>query len=67
MNKFGKILFLAWVVLALASFICAFFTPIAAIKVLNLVFGGLNILTILSWVIATIQGKMEYNRQKSGE
>lgn len=56
-----------WMVLALVCFIAGFFIPIMFVKVINLVFGGLNMLIILSWVIATIQGKMEYNKLKSGE
>ena len=54
MNKIGKIMIAIWAVLAIASFVSAFWAPIF-FKVLGLVFGGLNMIIILSWVIAYFQ------------
>lgn len=55
MDKFTKILMGIWVCLAILSFVCAFFCPLIP-KIIGLVFGGLNIITILSVVIAYLQG-----------
>lgn len=56
MNKFSMILFILWMVLAVASFVCNFFIPVAFVKVLGFVFGGFNLLIINSWVITYFQG-----------
>ena len=56
MNKFSMILFILWMVLAVASFVCNFFIPVTFIKVLGFVFGGFNLLIINSWVITYFQG-----------
>ncbi len=55
MNKFSKILTGVWVCLAILSFVCAFFCPLIP-KIIGIVFGSLNIITILSVVIAYFQG-----------
>jgi hypothetical protein len=55
MEKFTKILMGVWVCLAILSFVCAFFCPLIP-KIIGIVFGGLNILTILSVVITYFQG-----------
>jgi uncharacterized protein YacL len=56
-NKFSKILFIVWMVLAIASFVASFWAPIV-IKVIGLVFGGLNLMIIGSWVISYFQEKI---------
>lgn len=55
MNKFSKIMLLIWCILALVSFISAFFAPLY-FKIIGLLFGSLNILTILTLVITYFQG-----------
>lgn len=54
MDKLSKILFLAWIALAIASFVASFWAPIV-IKIIGLVFGSMNLMIIGSWVIATLQ------------
>lgn len=66
MSRFSRVLFGLWIVLAVAAFIGAFFTPIIWIKVINVVFGGLNSLVILSWGLAAIQAKLEYRKHQKG-
>lgn len=65
MDKFTKILMGIWVCLAILSFVCAFFCPLIP-KIIGLVFGGLNIITILSVVIAYLQG-IYYKRKINKE
>lgn len=75
MSKFSKILLGIWAVLAIVSFICAFFCPLFP-KIIGIVFGGLNILTILSLIITYFQGiyyknklekEIEYVQLQEGE
>lgn len=61
MNKLGKILILVWGVLALISFISAFFAPLY-FKVIGLLFGTLNVVTIITGVVTYFQG-LYYNRK----
>lgn len=63
MEKVSSVLLFVWMVLAVASFVASFWAPLF-FKVLGLVFGGFNMLTILSWTISTIQ---ERNRNKAKE
>lgn len=63
MDKFSKILMGVWAVLAIVAFICAFFCPIFP-KIIGLMFGGLNILIILSLVITYFQGIYWRNKLK---
>ena len=66
-NKISNILLMVWSVLAIASFVVAFFvTPLIA-KIILLVFGGLNLMIIGSWAIAFIQAIKEYNKAKKKE
>lgn len=51
MSKMSKIMLGIWVFLAIVSFICAFFCPIFP-KIIGIAFGGLNIITIMTWVIS---------------
>lgn len=58
---------MVWSVLAIASFVVAFFvTPLIA-KIILLVFGGLNLMIIGSWAIAFVQAIKEYNKAKKKE
>lgn len=54
MNKLAKILTGTWGVLALVSFISAFFAPLY-FKIIGIVFGVLNLFIILAWVITYLQ------------
>lgn len=67
MSRFTKWLFAVWIMLAIACFVGAFFTPVLWIKVIGLVFGGLNSLVILSWGLAAIQAMIENKRLKIEE
>lgn len=51
MNKFSKIMLAVWVILALVSFVSAFWAPLFY-KIIGIAFGGLNIITIMTWVIS---------------
>ena len=55
-NKFSMILFLVWMVLAIASFVASFWAPLF-FKVLGIVFGSFNLMIIGSWVIAYFQDR----------
>ena len=58
---------MVWSVLAIASFVAAFFvTPLIA-KIILLVFGGINLMIIGSWVISFIQAIGEYYKAKKKE
>ena len=67
MNTFTKLLIGLWALLALITFAGSFLIPVMFFKVAGIAFGGLNILTILSWVISTIQAKREYKKLNAGE
>lgn len=55
-----------WIVLALASFVCAWFTPLW-ISLILWVFGAENIAIILAWVVSVLEGrKVMNNEQNSG-
>ena len=56
-----------WGLMALVAFISAFFIPVIWVKIVNLVFGGVNMLVILSWLISVIQAKREYKKLKEME
>lgn len=56
-----------WGIMALAAFVASFFIPVLWIKIVNWVFGGVNILVLLSWVISTIKARKEYKRQMMKE
>lgn len=51
-----------WAVLALVAFIASFWIPVLWVKIIQLVFGGLNMLVVLSWVISSIQARKEYKK-----
>lgn len=56
MNKLGKVMLGIWMVLAIAAFVLAFFTSPLFAKIIGLVFGGMNVLIILSLAISVVQG-----------
>jgi preprotein translocase subunit SecF len=61
MTKLAKILMIIWGVLAILSFVSAFFAPLY-FKIIGLVFGTLNMLTIASLIIAYFQTKYYQNK-----
>lgn len=63
MDKFGKIAFMVWMVLAIACFVASFWAPIV-IKVLGIVFGSLNLMIIGSWVITFFQERRAIRKLK---
>jgi uncharacterized membrane protein required for colicin V production len=54
MSNFNKILIGVWACLAIMSFVCAFFCPLFP-KIIGLAFGAINMITILTVVIAFLQ------------
>jgi uncharacterized membrane protein required for colicin V production len=54
MSNFNKILNGVWACLAIMSFVCAFFCPLFP-KIIGLAFGAINMITILTVVIAFLQ------------
>ena len=62
-----KIMLWIWAVLAIVSFICAFFCPIFP-KIIGIAFGVLNLSVILTLVITYFQGLYWKNKmQKESE
>ena len=55
MSKMTKILMGIWAVLAIVSFICAFFCPLFP-KIIGIAFGVLNLSVIVTLVVAYFQG-----------
>ena len=55
MSKMSKIMMGIWAVLAIISFICAFFCPLFP-KIIGLAFGALNLGVIITLVVAYFQG-----------
>lgn len=61
MTKLAKILMIIWGVLAILSFVSAFFAPLY-FKIIGLVFGSLNMLTLITLVITYFQTKYYKNK-----
>lgn len=61
MNKTSKIMMIVWAALAIVCFVCAFFCPLIP-KIFGLVFGGMNIMVIMTLVITYLQG-LYYNKK----
>ena len=55
MSKMTKIMLWIWAVLAIVSFICAFFCPLFP-KIIGIAFGVLNLSVIITLVVAYFQG-----------
>lgn len=51
MNKVSKIILFVWAVLALISFVSAFWAPLY-FKIIGIAFGSLNMVTIITWVLS---------------
>ena len=66
MSKMSRIMLGIWAVLAIVSFICAFFCPIFP-KIILLAFGALNLGVIITLVVAYFQGLYWKNKlEKDG-
>lgn len=61
MSKLSKIMLMIWGILALISFVSAFFAPII-FKIIGLLFGSLNMMVILTYVIVYFQEKYYVNK-----
>lgn len=48
-----KILLIIWALLAITSFVASFFAPLV-VKIIGLVFGGVNIVVILTWIFSLL-------------
>lgn len=66
MDKLSKIMFILWMVLAVIAFVSSFWAA-GLVKIIGLVFGGFNLLIILSWITAAIQGLVQAKRIKESE
>lgn len=55
MDKTSKVLFIVWIILAIANFVGAFFVPVWWVKTLGIIFGVENSLIILSLLTTQIQ------------
>lgn len=62
-EKMTKILMIVWAVLAVASFVSGWWAPLFW-GIVNWAFGGLNLMIIGSWAIATALAKREYKKQE---
>lgn len=62
-EKMTKILMIVWAVLAVASFVSGWWAPLFW-GIVNWAFGGLNLMIIGSWTIATALAKREYKKQE---
>lgn len=62
-SKLTIVLMILWAVLAVASFVSGWWAPLFW-GIVNWVFGGLNLMIIGSWVIATLLAKREYKKQE---
>lgn len=63
MERLSNALFIAWIVMAIMAFVCGFFVNPLLPKIISLVFGGLNMVIILSWITGTIQARKELNNK----
>lgn len=63
MEKDGNLAIMLWGLLALFALISAFFIPVFWVKLINLIFGGLNFCVIMSWVASLIMARREYKKQ----
>lgn len=63
MTKLGKIMLIIWGVLALLSFVSAFWAPLY-FKILGITFGALNVMILLTLVISYFQGLYYSNKMK---
>ena len=62
-SRITKILMMVWAVLALASFVSGWFAPLFW-GIVNWTFGGLNLMVIGSWTIATLAAKRALRKQQ---
>ena len=67
MDKISVVLFICWIVLAIASFVCAFFATPFIVKLIGIIFGAENTLIIISWLLSIIQAKKVIDGQKDKE
>lgn len=63
MTKLGKIMLIIWGVLALLSFVSAFWAPLY-FKIIGITFGALNVMILLTLVISYFQGLYYSNKVK---
>lgn len=63
MEKDGNFAIMLWGLLALIALVSSFFIPVLWVKIVNLIFGGLNFCVILSWVIPLMVSKIKNNKQ----
>ena len=67
MDKLSKVLFVLWIVLAIASFVGAFWIVQPVLRGVSIAFGIVNMMIVLSWISATIKAAKENKNQKKME
>ena len=67
MEKVSKITFYLWAVFAILSFVSGWFVAPLFWKIVNWVFGGMNVLTLLTLVSTKIQANRENKLQNTKE
>jgi len=67
MDKLSKVLFVLWIVLAIASFVGAFWIVQPVLRGVSIAFGIVNMMIVLSWISATIKAAKENKKQKEKE
>ena len=67
MDKLSKVLFVLWIVLAIASFVGAFWIVQPVLRGVSVAFGIVNMMIVLSWISATIKAAKENKKQKEKE
>ena len=67
MDKLSKALFVLWIVLAIASFVGAFWIVQPVLRGVAIAFGIVNMMIVFSWISATIKAAKENKNQKKME
>ena len=67
MDKLSKVLFVLWIVLAIASFVGAFWIVQPVLRGVSVAFGVINMMIVMSWISATVKAVRENKKQKKME
>lgn len=67
MDKLSTVLFVLWIVLAIAAFVGAFWIAQPVLKGVSIAFGIINMMIVMSWISATVKAIRENKKQKKME
>ena len=67
MDKLSTVLFVLWIVLAIAAFVGAFWVAQPVLKGVSIAFGIINMMIVMSWISATVKAVKENKKQKKME